>query len=117
MTAQSVLHERMDGLWERVNREALEFKDSYLALDRLSDFSAGLAPEELERADEVLADWVRSGDEGRRFDAMALIRRFRVTAAVPVLRELAADVAGSDRPGAPFEREKAEQLARELAAG
>ncbi len=65
----------------------------------------------------MLSEWVLAPDEGKRFDAMALIRRFRVKAAEPALVPLAAHLQHAEGPGAPFEREKVNGLLAELANG
>lgn len=103
-----------DRLWETVNEEADRLKDSYVALDRLYAWYRQLDTLERPVADEVVAGWVMSDTEAKRFDAVALIREFEVVRAVPALRELARRLGKSGDPGAPFEREKVESLAAEL---
>jgi hypothetical protein len=104
----------MNEYWERVDREASEYKDSYLALDRVHAMYGRFDPEKRDMADQVLSEWVLSDQEGKRFDAIALIREFEITSAIPALRELAARLESSEEPGAPFEREKVEGLVEEL---
>jgi hypothetical protein len=88
-----------------------------MALERLSELYRGLSQSERGFADQVLAEWLKSDQEARRFDAVALIREFRVTSAAPALRDLAQRLTRSDDPGAPFEREKVEGLLQELEVG
>lgn len=102
---------------ERVDREAAEMKDSYLALERLAALYEKFDDSERELADEVLAEWVLSEDEGIRFDAMALIRKFVVVASLPALRQLRGRLVSATGPGAPFEREKVDGLIAELTSG
>jgi hypothetical protein len=106
--------EKMQGFWESANREALELKDSYLALDRLHSLYRSLNSSERELADQVIAEWVRSPEEAKRFDAIALVRAFKIGVAIPALRELAEELGRSDDPGAPFEREKVEGLLADM---
>jgi len=106
--------QNMDEYWERANEEALRLKDSYLALDRLSGLYRKFDEDERSLADEVLAEWVLSDQQAKRFDAMALIRDFRVRSALPALEQLLTKLAADEAPGAPFEREKAADLIREL---
>lgn len=113
MTLEDVRLE-MNAFWDMANREAEEFKDSFLALERVNGMYLGLSTADRELANEVLAEWVLSDEEAKRFDAVALIREFRVVAAAPALRELGRRLARSTDPGAPFEREKVEGLLREL---
>ncbi len=108
--------EKMERFWESANREALELKDSYLALERLHSLYRRFDSSERQLADQVVAEWVRSNEEAKRFDAVALIREFKIGRAVPALRELADDLGQSDDPGAPFEREKVERLLAEMAS-
>jgi hypothetical protein len=111
------LHEfrdKVDRFWASADREAREQKDSYLALDRLHSVYRRLDAGERELADQVLAEWLLSDDEARRFDAIALIREFGIVAAVPNLRRLSKKLMQNKDPGAPFEREKVEDLLAEL---
>jgi len=105
---------RMNSFWASANREADELKDPIRALERLSGLYRTLDVTEREFADRVLAEWVLSDEEAKRFDAVAMIREFEVASAAPELRELIGRLARSDDPGAPFEREKVEVLLRDL---
>jgi hypothetical protein len=104
----------LDAFWGRVDREALELKDSYRALDRLHALYRGLGADERALADEVLSGWVLSDEEAKRFDAMALIREFRIGSAVSALERLVRRLEDSSEPGAPFERDKVAGLIAEL---
>lgn len=115
MTLERVRRE-MNAFWALANREAEEFKNSFLALERVNGMYRGLSAADRELADRVLAEWVLSDEEAKRFDAVALIREFHVLTAAPALRELAHNLARSSDPGAPFEREKVEGVLRELGA-
>jgi hypothetical protein len=61
----------------------------------------------------VLADWVIHGAHGQQFDAIALIREFRIRSAEPALHELAAQLA--DVPG-PVARNLGEKVQSVLEA-
>jgi len=110
----SETRDKMNLFWESANREALELKDSYLALDRLHTLYRGLDSLERELADQVVAEWLLSDDEAKRFDAVALIRDFKIGSAVPALQRLADELDRSKDPGAGFEREKVNGLLAEL---
>lgn len=105
----------MNRCWERADREALATKDSHVPLDRLHALYRSLAPTERKPGDQVLAEWVLSPEEVKRFDAIALIREFGVKSTESALRQLVDRLEGSDEPGARFEREKALGLLAELA--
>lgn len=107
---------RMNAFWDSANREADEFKDSMLALDRLVARYRSLTPSERQLADRVIAEWLHSPDEAKRFDAVALVREFEISSAIPALRDLSSGLQTSSDPGAPFEREKVEALLAELDA-
>lgn len=106
----------MNAFWASANREADELKDSFAALERLMSVYQRLDPSERELANQVLVEWLGSEEEAKRFDAVALIREFRVSSAAPALRDLADHLTRSKDPGAPFEREKVERLLMELEA-
>jgi hypothetical protein len=72
---------------------------------------------EREMADQVLAEWVLSGDENTRFDAMALIGDFKIERTIPALKELAGRLTSSRAPGAPYEIKAIERLLSELNSG
>lgn len=113
MTLEEI-RRQMNAFWDLANREAEEFKDPFLALERVNGMYRGLSAADRELANEVLAEWALSDEEAKRFDAVALIREFHVVAAAPALRDLGRRLARSTDPGAPFEREKVEGLLREL---
>lgn len=104
----------MNRYWHQVDREALEFKDPQIALDRLHTLYRRLDAHERAVANEVLTEWVLSDHEPKRFDAMALISDFRIAESLPSLHELISRLEQSSDPGAPFERNKAERIIVEL---
>jgi hypothetical protein len=114
MTTLDEFRDRLEAFWASANREAADFKDPVRALERLAGFYRNLDPREREFADRLLAEWVLSNEETKRFDAVALIREFEVASAAPELRELVDMLGRSDDPGAPFEREKVVALLRDL---
>ena len=97
-----------------VDAEAKSRKDSYLALERLGQLYQGLNDEERALANEVLGQWAVSEDESLRFDALALIADFEISAAVPALETLAKRLATSVSPSAPFELQKVERILTQL---
>lgn len=108
--------QQMEAYRHRVDEEARELKDGYIALERLAELYRSFDLDERRLADRVLAGWALSDDEATRFDALALIRQFRVRSAAPALRELAARLSENDAPGAPFERELVINMLRELSS-
>jgi hypothetical protein len=101
-------------LWGRFDREGRELKDSWVTLDRLHEWYRRLDPTQRSLANAVLTEWVLSENEAKRFDAVALIREFRVIAAIATLHELSLRLGRSTDPGAPFERQKVVSLVGEL---
>jgi hypothetical protein len=61
-------------------------------------------------ANQVISEWSLSHDELLRYDAIALIREFNITMALPVLEQLVARLAGERTVGAPFESEKVKEV-------
>jgi hypothetical protein len=110
------LRAAMDRMWEEVNAEAERMKDSFLALDRLHSWYQRLDQHARAKADEVLAEWLLSDVEAKRFDAVALVREFRIQRALSALQELSRRLGSSEQPSAPFEREKVDGLIAELTA-
>ena len=106
----------MNALWLAAKLKGGELKDPFRPFEQVSAMYRGIGGSKTELADIVLGEWVLADDEARRFDAVALIREFRVTAATPSLYELTNRLAQSDDPGAPFEHEKVKRLLSELEA-
>jgi hypothetical protein len=69
-----------------------------------------LSDPEREVANELLTEQVDSSDENVRFDALAIIREFRIVSTLPALRSLADRLERLDTPGAPFEWAKVNRL-------
>jgi len=61
-------------------------KQPLQATVQLASFYKGLDADDRGVVDEALAAWVVSGDDRRRFDAVALIREFEIRSATPALR-------------------------------
>jgi hypothetical protein len=99
---------------QAAEEEAAAMKDSYVVLKRLYSLFRKFNSEERIIANEVLAEWVLSDDEGLRFDAMALIHEFRIATTAPTLQKLMKRLEGSKAPSAPFEIEKIERLLTNL---
>ena len=110
--------EQFRDLMERYRHDAEKYaaslKDTYLVLDRLHDLYKRLDENERSMADQILAEWTLSEDEGLRFDALALIDEFRVVSATPALQKLTGRLARSRTPGAPHELEKVRRIERSL---
>jgi hypothetical protein len=68
-------------------------------------------------ASRVLAEWSLSTNVGKRFDALAIVDEYRVSEAVPALRELANRLEMSAEPGAPFELQKVNRIVSSLNMG
>jgi hypothetical protein len=101
---------QMEEFHRSVDDEAMSMKDSYLAVDRMFELYKRFDPEERVMADQVLAEWALSEDETIRFDAQALIRKFKITSAIPALQKLAERLAVTRTPGAPYELQIVKRL-------
>src|SRR5262249_18577389 len=97
---------QIESFRRRADQDAGDCKDSQLVLDRLHSLYARFDASERAMGDRVLAEWALSADEGTRFDALVLIREFKVRQAIAALQELARRLEGSAAPSAPFELEK-----------
>jgi hypothetical protein len=105
---------RMEAYRKAVDEEAKELRDSYFALEKLNALYRKFDAEERALADQVLAEWVLSDDEGLRFDALVLIDDFKIVKVTPALRKLASRLAASSTPGAPYELQKVDRIIRDL---
>lgn len=100
------MRDRLEVARRAAETEGQASREGMLPLERLRDAYSRFTPLEQVLGEQVLAEWLDSGDENRRFDALALIDEFRIAAAVPALGRLADRLKESRAPGAPFEREK-----------
>jgi hypothetical protein len=108
---------QMETFRNSVDKEARALKDSQLALTWLYDFYRKLDVSERSMADRVLIAWALSQDENLRFDALALIDEYKVTAAIPALWSLAERLGSSSTPGAPYELQKVNRILLGLGTG
>jgi hypothetical protein len=111
-----VFRDEMNSVWDEAQREAERRKDSQSALDRLHHWYGRLGSDERTLADKVIEQWLLSDVEAKRFDGAALARDFKIKSAVPALHQLSVRLAQSEDPGAPFERDKIENLITALTA-
>lgn len=102
--------ESMEAFRGNADIEAAGQKDPQLALDQLCALYEKFDESERAMANRVLAEWSLSTDIGKRFDALAIVDEYRVSEAVPALRELAIRLEKSAEPGAPFELEKVKRI-------
>jgi hypothetical protein len=91
---------------QHVTKLERAFKDSSYSMTRLTDLYRKFDAEERAMADQVLAEWVLSEDEGTRYDARILIDEFKVLSALPALEKLAERLASSSELNASFELER-----------
>ncbi len=113
MTGRSVALQMQD-VWERANRQATAHKKSQLAVFMLEDFYVSLPVEHRPEANEVLIAWALGDDLTKRFDALALIDRFEIGAAIPALRALADRFEQADGPSAPYDWAKVNRILASL---
>jgi hypothetical protein len=105
---------RMETWWSDFDSDALSRKDSQAVTVELINIYAQMTPEERSVADQVLGEWVRSDQERKRFDALAVIDQFRIRSAAPPLRALEADLRKRLDPTVPFELKKVRRILRAL---
>jgi hypothetical protein len=60
--------------------------------------------------DKLLAEWIVSADEGKRFDALAIVFDHKIYAMLPALGKLASLLSQLDTVGAPFELAKVSRV-------
>jgi hypothetical protein len=100
---------------DEVSARAVASQQSQEAVLVISERYRLLAEGERADVDQLPIDQLASQDETVRFDALALIREFRIIAALPALRVLADWLATQHLPGAPYEWAKVNRLIGVLA--
>lgn len=104
----------MNAYRDHVVGQGTSFKDAGYALEKLYVLYRKFDPSEQKMAGDVLREWLLSESEDVRYDALALIREFRVISAVPTLQDLAKRLVHMSGPGAPYELKKVNHLIEEL---
>lgn len=92
----------MEERWREFEREASALSEGNLATVLGKAWYRTLEPPERSLADQVLGDWVLNGTSGQQFDALALIREFRIRSAKPALHQLAAKLDRTPGPEAEY---------------
>ena len=105
---------RWEALHDRLDAAAVAENLSEAATYDLSRAYGALTPDERRVVDGVIAEWAKSDDEKKRFDALALIREHRIASALPAVDELAARLSTSKEPDAPYELAKIRRLKAHL---
>jgi hypothetical protein len=100
---------------DEVSARAAASKQSQEAVLAMAGRYRSLAEGERATINQLLIDQLASEDETVRFDALALIREFRIAAALPALRVLADWLETQHSPGAPYEWAKVNRLIGVLA--
>jgi hypothetical protein len=95
---------------DEVSAMAVANKQSQEAVLAMAERYRSLSEDERAVVDRLLSDQLASEDETVRFDALALIREFRITTALPALRVLADRLETQHSPGAPYEWAKVNRL-------
>jgi len=106
--------ERWEEFWARVDAANKAAKQCQATLFDLSDYYLSLPVEERRSIDALLAEWVLSDNESKRFDALALIDEHRIRSALPALEDLRQKLDKSREPGAPFEKAKVDRIVASL---
>lgn len=113
MRAQETWRQRRDDIIRRRTKE----KNAQAALFDLYDAYRDLPSEDRSEIDQLLVESVESPDENVRFDALALIQHFQITAALPALRRFANRLKSETTPGAPAEWKKVNRIIGKLVGG
>lgn len=107
----------LDRQWEALDREAMRHKNSPGALAELFNLYERLDAHERTMADQVISDWIQSTNGRKRFDALALVDRFRIQAATFRLARLETELQVRVDPEAPYELAKVRRILERLQGG
>lgn len=92
--------------WHSADDFARSFKDPSIVLSRLLALYRKFNEAEKIMADQIFCEWVLSGNERLRFDALALIDELKISSALYALDRLTERMSLSVEPGAPYELKK-----------
>jgi hypothetical protein len=99
---------------EDAQRSADQRRDTFIVLERLERLYSSFDAGERSQANRVLAEWILADDQGLRFDARHLVRKFYIVELVEPLTSSVNKLAASGLPGAPEEAETVSAIIREL---
>lgn len=106
----SEFRENLEAWWAETDAREVARKNSHGALLAFMDLYERLNPDERGFADRVIAEWVASENERKRFDALAMVDRFRIRAATAQLRTAEAELAERKDHEAPYELAKVRRI-------
>lgn len=103
------------GDWLEATRQelldlAIARKDPQAILNDLLILFEQLSPHQRSEADRIVATWLESSDEGKRFEAEFIVEELKIRSAVPALRRLAQSLAASADPFASSELAKVNRI-------
>ena len=113
MTSKNV-QKQWEDLWNVLDQEAREIKFSEEAIIKLSEVFKELSLAERGEVSKLLALWVISDDEVKRYDALALIDEFNIEMALPQLLQLERKMNKSNDHSVMFELRKIKRIINKL---
>ncbi len=106
--------EELNRLWEQLDREAMDYKASHMAYVKLKEMYARWDQDTRRNAIEVFAEWLRSENARKRFDALSLIDEFDIVDARPALESLAMSLVARPGPEAKHELKRVNEILQRL---
>jgi hypothetical protein len=116
MNAREV-RERLENCRAAADRKGEREKDCQVVSDELRALYLLFDENERPDADVVIAEWVLSGDEKKRFDALVMIADMNISSARSALEILVRRLASDPNPGARFESAKVDRIITALHDG
>jgi hypothetical protein len=108
--------QKMESWWQETDARELALKNSQGALLELMALYKGLNSAEQTLADRVFAEWLASGNNRKKFDALAAIDQFQIRSAVPQLRILESEITKRQDHEAPYELAKVRRMLERLSS-
>jgi hypothetical protein len=113
----SDVSEQLESLRATAEEHARRSKDSMIVTERLISFYRSLSLDSRPAANKKVVEWLKSGDEAKRYDAMALIAEFDIVDALDALRNYAAECEAAGDIASIRQWEKANRLIADLTRG
>jgi hypothetical protein len=99
-----------DKWWHATNDRELAAKNSHGALLQLIKVYEGLTDSERLLLDQLFCEWIESGDEFKRFDALAMVDRFGIRSCMSALQHYQHRLRKATAPDTPYEVAKVEKI-------
>ncbi len=105
---------KMEFWWEETDKHETVRKNSQGTLLELMGLYERFDEVERVMANRILCEWIESDNNRKRFDALAIIDKYKIRSAIPKLRDFESKIANRPDYEAPYELAKVRRILERL---